>query len=159
MSFIDLAITITGDDTVAAGAARVLTRGGDAQQAEVEPLGERYTRRLIEATPRGRGPASGRRRLAESYDEEGFYSPTQAEYRITNATPHIGYVLKGRDPVEAKPGKMLRFEIDGQVFYRKRVGGADANPFDERVRREMQSDIDGLAERTAARVAQLYRGG
>lgn len=40
------------------------------------------------------------------------------------------YVIEhGRGPIEAAPGKVLAFEIDGQMVFRKRVGPAAAQPF------------------------------
>lgn len=49
--------------------------------------------------------------------------------RVGTNVPYAIYVEEGRGPVEAGPGRMLRFEIGGQVFYRKRVGPAKAKPF------------------------------
>lgn len=42
---------------------------------------------------------------------------------------YASFVEEGRGPVVASPGKVLRFEIDGEVFYRKRVRAAKARPF------------------------------
>ena len=49
--------------------------------------------------------------------------------RIGTNVPYARYVEEGRGPIEAGPGKVLRFEIGGQVFYRKRVGPARARPY------------------------------
>jgi hypothetical protein len=45
-----------------------------------------------------------------------------------NSVRYFRWAVGGRGPVVAKPGKMLRFEIDGKVFYRKKVGPAPARP-------------------------------
>jgi hypothetical protein len=52
--------------------------------------------------------------------------------RITNTQAYAPFVEYGRGPIEAAPGKVLRFEIGGQVFYRKRVKGTKPNPFYKR---------------------------
>lgn len=49
--------------------------------------------------------------------------------RIHNIQPYASLVEYGRGPIEAAPGKVLRFEIGGQVLYRKRVKGTKPNPF------------------------------
>lgn len=46
--------------------------------------------------------------------------------------PYAKWVVGGRDAIEARPGKVLRFVIGGVVFYRKRVGPARANDFPTR---------------------------
>ena len=156
---ITLDIVITGDDLIANAASRVMTQADAIQRAEVEPFGGRYHEALQNATPRGKGPGEGRKRLYESYEVTESYSTSGASYQIINQHMAVGYVIKGRPAVVAKEGKMLRFVIDGQVFYRKRVGPAKANPFDEKVATDMQSDADGLGERIAGRVIREYNGG
>jgi len=49
--------------------------------------------------------------------------------RIGTNVPYARYVEEGRGPIEAGPGRVLRFEIGGQVFYRKRVGPARPKPY------------------------------
>jgi hypothetical protein len=80
---------------------------------------------LAAASPRGNG-ASDKRRLADSWEliDQGF------QFRVRNTAPHLRYVLKGSNyphqgggtgwiyPVRAQA---LRFTIDGQVFFRRRV--------------------------------------
>lgn len=40
---------------------------------------------------------------------------------------YFQYVIEGRGPVEARKAKALRFEVDGKVIFRKRVGPAPAH--------------------------------
>ena len=49
--------------------------------------------------------------------------------RVGTNVPYAIYVEEGRGPIVAGPGKVLRFEIGGVVFFRKRVGPARAQPF------------------------------
>lgn len=63
--------------------------------------------------------------------------------------PYAAYVNYGRGPVHAK-GKdhggadYLRFEIDNEVFYRKRVGPAEENDFVGRTKDRLQALNIGL---------------
>lgn len=45
---------------------------------------------------------------------------------------YAGIVNDGRGPIEAKNGKALRFRIEGQEIFVKRVGPAKPNPYVER---------------------------
>ena len=51
------------------------------------------------------------------------------EWAVIADTDYARYVEYGRGPVVATEADALRFEIDGQVFYRKSVGPAPAQPF------------------------------
>lgn len=75
--------------------------------------------------------------------------------RIHNIMAYAPFVEYGRKEVVAPPGKVLRFEIGGQVLYRKRVKGTRPNPFYRRgadrsasARAQVMRDIGGtiLAE-------------
>lgn len=57
------------------------------------------------------------------------------------------WAIEGRGAVVAKPGKFLRFVIDGKVFYRKRVGPAPPRPV-----YFMTPEADAKADMVAARV-------
>lgn len=46
----------------------------------------------------------------------------------TQAIPYAKWVLEGRGSVVARKAKALRFEINGKVVFRKRVGPARARP-------------------------------
>jgi hypothetical protein len=145
-------------DAVLASLDRVVSRGDEPQRAELQALGSRYVRQLKAATPIGRGEPKPRR-LVDAYNVQEAFSATGGEVHITNETPYLRYVLNGRGPVVARPGKMLRFVIDGRVFFRKRVGPAKANPFDQKVSAAMRNDISGAPARIAHGVVRLYTGG
>lgn len=48
---------------------------------------------------------------------------------IVAKSKYASFVEEGRGPVVAKAGGMLRFQIGGQVFFRKSVKAAAARPF------------------------------
>lgn len=152
-----ITIHITGDERVA---RRLGALGGAfvaANEAVIRPLGDRYVDVLRAETPQGRGERPGR--LRAGYETEERYTATAGRYHITNRTPHVGYVLKGRGPVVARRGRALRFVIDGQVIFRRWVGPAAPNPFDERARRAMQGEIDRARVALAGAMVRAYQGG
>lgn len=59
--------------------------------------------------------------------DEGFPYPQAVEY--------------GRGPIVAEPGSALRFEIDGEVFYRQRVQAASPQPFLRPALRQHRSEL------------------
>ena len=65
-----------------------------------------------------------------------------------NAIRYFKWAVGGRGPVVARPGKMLRFVIDGKVFFRKRVGPAPARP----VYLPLTAEDDAQADDVAAAV-------
>lgn len=134
---IDLNATLT--DPVSARLAALPAATGEVQAEVIKALGDRYVLALKEETPRGQGEDPGG--LVGAYQVEESYTPNSASYRITNTTPYLRYVLNGRGPVEATSGHMLRFVIDGEVFFRKRVGPAAANDFPSRAAVQMQGAI------------------
>jgi len=144
-----IAVIPTGVDTVVQSLDRLLVSAIDIQCDEVHRLGEQYLTVLRNETPIGRGEKPGRLRGAYQVSETS--SGLSARYQITNTTPYIKWVIGGRGPVEAK-GKALRFVIDGKVFFRKRVGPAAPNPFDDRAYTMMARDIDALPDRIASRI-------
>lgn len=147
-------INITGLDDVTDALERLRNEAGRIQADEVRAVDEAYTRTLVRFTPLGKGERPGR--LRGGYVTTRKVTPTRAESTITNTMPYQGYVLEGRGPVVASPGKMLRFVINGRVFFRKRVGPAAANPFDEQADREMAQELNALPERIAGRIIALY---
>lgn len=151
----DFHIQISGADQVAARLGQM--RGGamDAQRTVIRALGDRYLIVLKDETPRGRGEQPGT--LRAGYDNaDQQYSPAGASYRITNAVPHLRYVLNGRGVVVATRARALRFVIDGQVIFRKRVRGAKANNFPPRARRRMQPEITSAPARIAGLIVRSY---
>jgi hypothetical protein len=79
--------------------------------------------------------------LLAAYQTEEHSSAFGASYLITNTTPYLRYVIDGRGPVEAHAGGVLRFVIDGEVIFRKRVGAAEPNDFPSRARARMEPEI------------------
>lgn len=65
---------------------------------------------------------------------------------------HAKWVEWGRGPVVAKAGKMLRFEIGGQVLFRKRVGPAKAQFF---LRRSFDARKNAITQRVDAAAARI----
>lgn len=131
-------------------AERMRTMPDRALQAEIEiikALGDRWLLMLQDETPRGEGETSGA--LAGNYQTEESAGAGGVEYHIYNLTPYLRYVLKGRGPVYAINAKALRFVINGQVFFRRSVGPAEANDFPSRVRSAMQDDIAAAKQQIA----------
>lgn len=157
MSAVLFTISISGDQQIVRQLDALGAGLPDAARAVLRPLGERYRDTLIDETPVGKGPAEGRRRLRERYLTAEFYSATQASYRITNEAPYLRWVLEGRPAVVAPPGKVLRFQIGNQVFYRKRVKAARANPFVGRVRQRMDGALRQLGPALASALIRAYR--
>lgn len=152
-----ITVTVTGVDRVAASLERMRQAAGPAQLAVVRELGSRYVTALKAETPRGRGENPGQ--LLDGYDDSEGGSSAQAAYVvIKNLTPHLKYVLQGRGLVVVSGAGALRFVIDGQVFFRKTVGPAEANNFPPRVRRTMQPEIDRAGPEIARRIIQGYGG-
>lgn len=155
---IELTTTTTGVDQALAGLQRVQAAAPQAQQAVIQPLGEQYLSALIDETPIGRGSGRGRTRLIASYAVQERYGAT-SEYRITNTAPWLGWVIRGRGPVGVVRAKALRFEIDGQVFFRKRVGAAAPNNFPARVRAKMQGKIGAAMAQLPGMIVRVFEGG
>jgi hypothetical protein len=151
-------MTVTFDITIA-GVQETIARlhalpaaAEAAQRAVIKRLGDRYLAVLKADSPIGRGEQPGG--LLRAYKTEESYTPTAARYRITNDYPALKWVLGGRGPVEASRAKALRFVISGQVFYRRRVGPAAANRFDERARARMAGEVANAANEIRARIVR-----
>jgi len=56
-------------------------------------------------------------------------SQTQDGYELQARAPHSVFVERGRGPVQAKPGGVLRFVVAGRVVFAKRVRAARPRPF------------------------------
>lgn len=111
------------------------TAAARAQATTVHRLGARYLSVLQAETP----VRSGKLRAAYQVAERS--TNLEAEYRITNETEYLKWVVKGRGPVVAKRAKALRFVIGGKVLFRRRVGPAKANPFPTRAATAMRAII------------------
>lgn len=116
--------------------------------ADAEQRADRYRGGLRDATPEGRGEKPGRLKAGWLVANQG-----RGKRLVHNAVPHLRFVTEGRPAIVAKPGKVLRFVIDGEVLFRKRVGPAAPNPFVERTiafeQGHDQADADRLAQAIA----------
>lgn len=149
-------IRATGLAESIAGFRRARQATPEAQREEVKRLGEKHLALLKQAAPLGRGEDPGQLRAGFTL---AFQDGATIGYRITNNVPHLKYILRGRPAVHAKKGRALRFVIAGRVFYRRSVGPAAPNRFDQPVRKQMQPEIHGIGLRVRTRVVQAYRGG
>lgn len=145
-----LTVQVKGVDETITRLRRAEAAGHASQREGVRALGEKHVKLLRDATPIGQGEDRGKR-LRDSYDLTFAEGGATVGYRITNDTPYLRYVLKGRGPVVAKK-RALRFVIGGKVFYRKRVGPARANRFDQPVRAQIQRDARALGLSIKTRV-------
>ena len=116
------------DDAVDRGVGRTARAIGDTAQdnASVDTGDLRDSKRV--------------RRLATRRWEVAFTARSEEGY------PYPRAVEYGRGPVVAQDADMLRFETDGQVFYRKSVGPAPAQPF---LRPSLQRHRSTLVENIA----------
>lgn len=73
---------------------------------------------------------------------------------VTNTAKHARWVEYGRGPVVARRAKVLRFEIDGQVLFRKSVGPAPAQYFLRNGLSDAEPAIAGEFRASAARIVQ-----
>lgn len=66
--------------------------------------------------------------------------------------PYAHYVEYGRGPVEAKNAKALRFRINGELVFAKRVGPADPKPFMQQARDAAEAEAPIIFDRIAAKI-------
>jgi len=156
MSIPIYSLAISDDTATAAALTRLAGAHFGAAQTVLRGLGTAYEAQLRADTPLGTGEAPGR--LRAGYRRSSFYSATIAEERITNTTPHLRYVLRGRGPIIAPRGRALRFVIRGVVFFRTRVGPAAANDYPARTRRAMQRQVDQAGQSLADAMIRVYEG-
>lgn len=87
--------------------------------------------------------------LAKSAKVAAQVSGTEMQSTVTWTARHARWVNDGRGPVVAQTARALRFVIDGEVFFRKRVGPAPAQHYVERglqaarpgIRRELNAGV------------------
>lgn len=140
---LSLRFQIRGADVIQQQLQITVVRAPEACAGVLAPLGARYEAALIDAGPVGKGPTSGPR-LHQRYERTVEIRAGTVRVRITNRAPYLGWVLRGRGPIVARPGKMLRFEILGTIFFRKRVGPAKANDFPRAARAQMAGELSAL---------------
>ena len=80
---------------------------------------------------------------------------TEVEWRARSSRgfAYSGTVHDGRGPVVAKRAKALHFFIDGQEFFRKRVGPAKGTKFADRGLAAAEAEIVARHQRAADQVA------
>lgn len=122
-------------DEVAKRIAALPNAASKAQAETVRKLGDAYLDALKAETPVKTGA------LRDAYQVAQNYTNLEAEYRITNETTYLRWVVKGRPAVVATTANALRFTIGGTVLFRKRVGPAAPNPFPDRAARAMEGKI------------------
>jgi hypothetical protein len=70
-----------------------------------------------------------------------------------------GYIVReGRGPVHAKNVKFLHFFIDGQEFFRKSVGPAEANPYHRRVIARLMPQVLSIVRQMGEKVGAYISG-
>lgn len=150
-------IRVTGLNEAIAGFRRMLHVTPEVQRTEIRRLGDKHLAMLKQAAPLGKGEDPGQ--LRAGFELTFQDSGAVIGYRITNKVAHLKYILRGRPAVHAKKGKALRFVIAGRVFYRRSVGPAAPNRFDQPVRQQMQPEIHAVGLRIRTRIVQSYKGG
>ena len=90
-------------------------------EKETDPYGKTWARKRF---PDGRQVLVGKTaRLRRGWHPK---SVTAQGFQIAPAVNYAKYHQNGRGPITAKPGKMLRFMINGKPVFRKSVGPAPA---------------------------------
>lgn len=137
-------LTIAIDDKATPALERMEKEAPAHVQRHAEQRGDRYHSTMRENTPEGRGEKPGRLKAAWQVDKVG-----PGVVRLHNDAAYLKYVVLGRPTIVARPGKVLRFVIDGEVLFRHRVGPASPNAFiDKTLQYEAghdQADADELA--------------
>lgn len=146
-----LDITITSS-AVERRLAQLTPRAEAAQRDVLRRFGDDVVSVLISRTPVGEAPAKGKR-LWQNYQQARRDVGGGHEVRITNPTPYLRWVLRGRGPVVAR-GRALRFVIGGRVIYRKRVGPARANPYHRPVIAQAKAMAGDVAREIAQQIVR-----
>lgn len=97
--------------------------------------------------------------LASSAEVRTMVFARRVEGIVRWTARHARWVAYGRGPVVAKRAKALRFEIDGVILFRKRVGPAPAQHFHTRGLSQAMPAIEAEFRAAAARIVRWARGG
>lgn len=127
----------------------------DAQRTVLTDYSAEAIRSYQTRTPVGRGAQPGQLKAGYAVTAQRA-GPTSAMSRIENRLPYLRYVLEGRGPVVAIRAKALRFVIDGQVFFRKAVGPAAANPFNEPAERAIEAQAERYLDQLATLIVKDF---
>lgn len=91
-----------------------------------------------------------------------FVSEGEFTKAVVADTPYAGYVEFGNnqqgDKIYPKHAKALRFEVEGQVIFRKWVRAHGPLPFMSQARDEMVSQGTGIIEKHLANLLSKYSG-
>lgn len=112
--------------------ATEVVRWGRKASAEWAPISrDEFRRGLHRAGHRVRNAGNRRiNRWSGELQDTSYVKTDALTSRIVWPAKHAVYVDQGRGPIEAGPGRMLRFQLrSGQVLFRKRVGPARAQRF------------------------------
>lgn len=150
-----LSIELQGYRDVKGKFARATQEVTDATREELRGLGQKAVGLLQDEAP----VRTGRLRKGIRYNTS--MRPKGLRLNITSEAPYTKYVIHGRGPVVAKRAKALRFEPGppGSGFiYRKRVGPAKANPFQERAFDKLtkQDEPHNTGNRIASRIKRAW---
>ena len=91
--------------------------------------------------------------LAKSGKVEVTLTGKTVEARVRFGAPYARIVNDGRGPVVAQRAKALRFEIDGEVLFRKRVGPAAGVHYLEKGQADAAPKVQAELEATTKRIA------
>ena len=147
-TFLD--IQVTGHRDVMGRFVRASGEIVRAHREEMRELGRRIDSALQREAPVKTG------RLRKGITFKTYDSGSSTELKVSSEAPYTKWVIRGRGPVVAKRAKVLRFEIDGRILYRRRVGPAKANPFPRRALSGLSVESSVVARRMAARVLAAY---
>jgi hypothetical protein len=113
---------------------------------------------LADETPR----VSGKLARSTVFQVIGGPMAQALEIRQSARSPlgvFYGFIVReGRGPVEAKRAKALHFFIDGQEFFRQRVGPAAPNPYHIRVLNRLMPQIQAIVTAMGERLAAFISG-
>lgn len=101
----------------------------------------------VDAAEVARGHTKGALAKGIGLKRTGLFS-----WLITTDKPYAEFIENGRPAIVAAPGKCLRFEVNGTVLFRKRVGPAAAQPFLAPAGDWFDAHAAGYVERALARL-------
>jgi HK97 gp10 family phage protein len=111
----------------------------------------------IEAGAKRRAPVDTGTLRGSIASDTAQTGPHEVTVYAGSNTEYAAIVELGRGPIEAKGDGYLRFEVDGEVLYRKRVGPAAPKPYlrpaVEAAKPYIRERVDEAVENTIDRVS------